>query len=169
MRTHLQAVAASDAFDPEYDRIDKAHQAEVNAVPHVTKPGGGYGHTLSTANTHDVARARRGSSSLRYVETCAYDDVKAEQEFVDAADARDEVIEGIHRKYNWDAVNKRYDALQSAMLDTENVLLQTPAPDGEAVLWKVERLYKPGDGIWSEGIEDQTYADLHRFLSTGRA
>jgi hypothetical protein len=44
-----------------------------------------------------------------------------------------------------------------------------PAPDGEALLWKVQQLYKPGEGEWSEGVEDQTHADLRRLLSGGRA
>ena len=44
-----------------------------------------------------------------------------------------------------------------------------PAPDGEALLWKIERLYKPGEGMWEEGYEDQTHADIRRFLLNGRA
>jgi hypothetical protein len=168
MAVHLQAVAASDAYDAEYDRIYKAHHAEVESLPHVSMPNG-YGGVRTTANRHDVLAARHGCRTLRYVETCAYDHVKAEQAFVDAADKRDAKIAAIDRKYNWEAVNEHYEALQSAIVDTQSVLLNMPAPDSAAALWKVERLYKPGDGISGEEVEDQAYADLHRFLSIGRA
>jgi hypothetical protein len=124
---------------------------------------------LTTANRFDVIGARLDCASLRYVEACAYADVKARQEFVDAADKRDELIAEIDQRFDWDAVNERTDALSDAICDAEAVLLDMPAPDGEALLWKVNRLYKPGEGIWSEGVEDQTHSDLHRFLSSGRA
>jgi hypothetical protein len=60
-------------------------------------------------------------------------------------------------------------ALQAAICDTETVLINMPARDGEALLWKVQRLYNLGDGIGREGVEDQTHGDLRRFLSSARA
>lgn len=59
--------------------------------------------------------------------------------------------------------------MAKALGEAETALLNMPAPDGEALLWKVDRLYTPGEGIWSEGVEDQTCADLRRFLLQGRA
>jgi hypothetical protein len=70
---------------------------------------------------------------------------------------------------DWEAAFHHADELDDAVNAAETVLLDMPAPDGEALLWKVGRLYGPGEGIWSEGVEDQTNADLHRFLSHGRA
>jgi hypothetical protein len=169
MVNYERAVAASDAYDAEYEHIAAAHLSAVEAVPHVTMPSVARGRTVTTADRHDVLMARSSCRSLRYVEACAYDDLKADQAFVDAADKRDAVIAGIDRRFDWDAVNERYDALSSAIGDTETVLLAMPAPDGEALLWKVNRLYTPGEAGWAEGVEDQTHADLHRLLSTGGA
>jgi hypothetical protein len=129
----------------------------------------GYGGTFTTANAHHVSAARWSCKTLRYVETCAYDGVRANQLFVDAAEKRDAEIAAIDRRFRLDETNEHYEALTSAIFDAESVLLNLPAPDGEALLWKVKRLYSPGDGIWGEAVEDQTYADLHRFLSHGRA
>ena len=169
MANYERAVAASDAYDAEYEHIAAAHLSAIEAVPHVTMPNPDRGRTLTTANRHDVAMARSSCRNLRYVEVCAYDGVKENQAFVDAADKRDAVIAQIDRRFNWDAVNEHYDALSSAIGDTETVLLDMPAPDADALLWKVERLYRPGEGMWTEGVEDQTHADLSRFLSTRRA
>jgi hypothetical protein len=169
MAVHLGAVAASKAFDLEYDRISTAHAAAVDAVPHVTVSNPDRGRTLTTANRFDLPMARSSARELRYVKTCAYEGVKQDHAFLVAAEKREAKIAKIDRRFNWDAVNEHTDALANAICETEAVLLDMPAPDGEALQWKVNRLYKPGDGIWSEGVEDQTHADLHRFLSTGRA
>jgi hypothetical protein len=67
------------------------------------------------------------------------------------------------RRAEWEAAFHHADELDDAVNAAETVLLDMPAPDGEALLWKVGHLYGPGEGIWSEGV------DLHRFLSTGRA
>ena len=70
---------------------------------------------------------------------------------------------------DWEAAFHHADKMDEAVSAAETVLLDMPAPDGEALLWKVARLYTPGEGIWSEGVEDQTNADLHRLLSQGRS
>jgi hypothetical protein len=70
---------------------------------------------------------------------------------------------------DWEAAFHHADKMDDAVGAAETVLLDMPAPDGEALLWKVNRLYKPGEGIWSAEYEAQTSADLHRFLSNGRA
>lgn len=58
------------------------------------------------------------------------------------------------------------DTADDRVSEAEQRLLDLPAPDGAALLWKVNRLYAPGEGIWSEGIEDQTHSDLHRLLGS---
>jgi hypothetical protein len=166
----LQAAQkASDDFDAQFWRIEEAFKAEADKVPHVTIESGGYGRPLTTADQDVVRRARHGSASLRYVEICAYADVKAEQQLADAADARDAQIKAIDDRLGRSTANDHYDKLSEAICDAESVLLKMPAPDGEALLWKVNRLYAPGEGIWEPDYEAQTQADLRRLLSTGRA
>jgi len=164
-----RAKAASDAYEVEYWRVEAAYRADVDKVPHVTSGDMGMGRRISTADSDEVRRMRAGLVSVRYLETCAYVDHKARQDFIDAADARDAQIAAINQLHRWDAVNEHYDNLSSAICAAEEALLNLPAPDGEALLWKVNRLYAPGEGIWSADYEAQTHADLHRFLSNGRA
>jgi hypothetical protein len=85
------------------------------------------------------------------------------------ADERDAEIERLDKLHGWSAAHDTYEAAIARQCDAEGQLLRMPAPDGEALMWKVESLYKPGDGLWGEGVEDQTHADLRRFLLTGRA
>lgn len=162
-----RAKAASDAYDSPFWRIEDAFKAEFDKVPHVTVEI--YGRQISTANWDEVAMARSSGRSIRYVEECAYEGVKAHQQLVDAADARDAKIKAIDDRLGRSAANERYDALSDAIVRAEEVLLKMPAPDGEALLWKVNRLYAPGEGIWEPDYEAQTHADLRRFLSVGRA
>ncbi|MEG3154460.1 hypothetical protein [Sphingomonas sp. RB1R13] len=72
-------------------------------------------------------------------------------------------------RVEWEAAFHQADKMDSAISAAEKVLLDMPAPDPQAVVWKVDRLWMPGEGIWSEGVEDQAYADLRRFLLGGRA
>ena len=141
----------------------------MDRVPHVTSGDIDWGGTVSTENEGDVRRFRSSLAAVRYIEPCAYADHKAQREFIDAADKRDVVIAAISARLGYAATGQRCDLLADAVNDAEAVLLNMPPPDGEALLWRVDRLYTPGEGIWAEGVEDQTYADLRRLLSQGRA
>jgi hypothetical protein len=162
-----RAKAASDAYEVEYWRIEAAYKADVDKVPHFTVEIDG--RSISTADSRQVAWARHDARNIRYVEACAYNSVRQRQQLADAADARDARIAAINQHHRWDAVNEHYDGLSVAICDAEEVLLNMPAPDGEALLWKVNRLYAPGAGIWEPSYEAQTHADLRRILSHGRA
>ncbi len=164
-----RAKATADAFDPDLWRIDDAYRAEAEQVPHATVEGGGYGRTLTTADHDVVMYARTDCKRLRYVEACAYSDARARHQFVVLADARDAKLDAIDRRLGFSAAHDHSDKLSEAIGDAEEVLLRMPVPDGDALLWKVTRLYPEGEGVWSEGWEAQTHADLRRLLSNGRA
>ena len=106
-----RAKAASDAFDAPFWRIEEAFKVEADNVTHVTVEGGGYGRPMTTADRDVVMYARGSCRDLRYVETCAYADAKARQQFVDAADARDDLITEIDKRLGRSAANDHYDAL----------------------------------------------------------
>jgi hypothetical protein len=178
MADHLRALAASDAYDAEIDAITNAYRSAVEKVAHVTlRPDPHTGHMapVSTADECLVKRARRevadeAAGRLRYDPLPGLREHSTlMHDLAAAADARDAEIKRIDEQTGYSVGHEHYDALQTAICDTETVLLNMSAPDGEALLWKINRLYKPGDGIWSEGVEDQTHADLQRFLSDGRA
>lgn len=179
MADHLRAVAASDAFDARINAITNAYRKTVEKVPHTTlRPDPYTGHTtpITTADEWFVARARRhvaevdaGKCWLDPAFPSLHEHLQLCRDVVAAADARDAEIKRIDERTGYSAGHEHYDALTTAICDTETVLLNMPAPDGEALFWKVERLYSPGEGIWAAGVEDQTYADLRRFLLNGRA
>lgn len=167
MASHDRAKAAADAFDGPFWRIEDAYKAEVDKLPHVTITSGS--RPMSTSDEYEVRHARADAQSLRYVEICAYADVKARYELAAAADVRDAKIAAIDRRLGRTAANDRSDALSDAICVAEEVLLKMPAPDGEALLWKVNRLYPECGGMWAEGYEAQTHADLRRLLARGQA
>jgi hypothetical protein len=160
------AKKAGDDFDARFWRIEEAFKAETDKIPHVTIDGGGYGSPLTTADRDVVQWARRDRASLRYVEICAYADAKARHHLAVAADARDAQIAVIDQRLGRSAANNHYDALSETIGDAEEVLQKMPAPVGKALLWKVNRLYAEGEGIWEAGYESQTHADLRRLLAS---
>ena len=90
-----RAKAASDAYEPEYWRIEAAYRADVESVPHVMVQTAS--RSVSTADLHEVAWARHSARNTRYVEACAYDLVRDNQRLADAADARDAQIAAINQ------------------------------------------------------------------------
>ena len=161
------AHKASDDFEPAISRIEEAYQAAIKDVPHVIVDVSN--RPISTENQQQVMWARSSARNIRYVEASAYADVRANQQLVEAADARDAQISAIDKRLGRSDAHDQYDALSEAITAAEDVLLKMPAPDGEALLWKVDRLYSEGQGIWAPGFETQTHADLRRLLTTGRA
>jgi hypothetical protein len=155
------AIAASDSFDAEYDRISEAYKAEVAGIPHVETNFSG--RRVSSADPFEVRSARRSASDIRYVETCAYADVKERQDFVDAVNARDALVMEIDERLGYSEASDRYDALAHAIAEAEETLLRLPAPNGTAVLWKVEHLFDRAPYVREQG--PQVLFDLHRFLS----
>jgi hypothetical protein len=77
-------------------------------------------------------------------------------------------------RHGYSAANDRLDAAANAYSDTTSKLLEMPAPDGEALLWKLDYLfgdtvegdYSPG---WSASIMQTVMTDAQRLLSAGRA
>lgn len=158
MAAYLEADRKSSALRPRLDKINEAYQEGRKALPEV-------------ASDWEVRRARNAWSGVGYLEDVGdnYERYRAYHALVKADDERKAKLEALDKRLGWTAINDRYDALTEAMSQAETALLSVPAPDGEALMWKVERLYTPGEGIWGEGYEDQTHADLRRFLLSGRA
>lgn len=166
-----RAQAAADAFTTKVERINDAFDRLKSKVPHVEVPNpyGPPSSKTSTANHHHVQWARGSARDVRYLEECAYETHRSEMALVDAANAREAKIARIDARLGYSASNDHHDALCEAICDAEQRLLNIPAPDGDALLWKINKLYQPGSGMWASGFEEQTVADLHRFLSSGRA
>ncbi len=167
------AQAASDAFDSELDAIDAAHRAAVQEVPHVTLRPDPHTGRLSPVTTADEPFVREARRLVRDIDEgrCRIDPICSLQdhlqlcrELVAAADARAATLRSIDERLGWSAAHEHYEALTSRICDCQATLLNMPAPDGEAVMWKVQNLYAPGDGVWEASYEAQTHSDLRRFL-----
>ena len=71
-------------------------------------------------------------------------------------------------------IDEHHEALSEAHCDADSVAMATPAPDGEALAWKMAQLFGPKamegeDGHlppWTQSYVAQTFADIARL--TGR-
>jgi hypothetical protein len=64
--------------------------------------------------------------------------------------------------------DERYEAFGEAIADAESALMDIPAPDLEALRWKLDQLLEPNSehstAAWSRDYVAQTVADYHRLL-----
>lgn len=71
------------------------------------------------------------------------------------------------RNSRFDEAGERMDELNDVTGDIETELMERPAPDGKAALWKFRRLYT-GDNVgtaWNPDYIKQANIDIERFLS----
>ncbi|WP_260482359.1 hypothetical protein [Sphingomicrobium flavum] len=156
MKAREDAIAESEALGPTLDRISAARQRLLAKIPPV-------------GSEFDLRMARHSVKNTRFIEPCAYDDHKKSVALVDAADRRDVKVARIDRRLGWHEANERYDELSAKWAEADQALLDIPAPDGDALLWKVNHLWEEGDTIWSPSVEKQTRRDLERFLKGGES
>jgi hypothetical protein len=69
---------------------------------------------------------------------------------------------------HWARGNEQLDALCHSSCKLDDTIMDTPAPDRDALLWKIETFFGPDDTVWTGGFADQFYADARRLLA-GRA
>lgn len=67
------------------------------------------------------------------------------------------------------AYNERHDAIVERWSEAQDALVALPAPDAEALLWKISYLFTASDTAWTEDYTAQFHSDAARLLSTGRA
>lgn len=169
MAEYRRLEREAEALYRKTEEVDALFFAARKKVPHTVVEA--YGSKISTEDEREVSLARWRLQHTGFIEDLGenWDAHRAYDRLVKAYDARKAEIEAIDQRIGWSAAHDAYDTAIGRQIDAEQTLLKMPAPDGEALLWKVERLYTPGEGIWNEGVEDQTHADLRRFLLNGRA
>lgn len=153
-----EAERKSAALKGRVDAINAAYREGLAALP-------------EAASDWDIRQARGAQQQLRYLEDLGdnYDRYRGYHTLIQTDDARKAKIAALDKRLGWTAINERYDAISEEICEAQAALLDMPAPDGEALLWKIAQLYTPGDGIWEADYEQQTHADLRRFLLNGRA
>lgn len=155
---YIQARRESDALENRVVAINEAFQKGCEALPTVAGPS-------------KIREARSAMQRLAYIENIGdnFERYRGYHAIIQADDARQVQVAAIDKRLGYTEVNNRFDVLLDRYNEAERVLLDMPAPDGEALLWKISKLYVPGEGVWAEGVEDQTHADLRRLLLNGRA
>lgn len=165
-----QALAAYRSADAEDDRIAVLYWAEVEAIPDRVEQKHGIGHgIMSAANRPDVSMAYRALAAV-------YDEnVKAQyQPYLDAcrrlvnhAALRQKKIAEIDQRLGYSTASEHFDQTIRVLSAKESALVQMPAPDRSALLWKIEKLLMVEDDStspWTGEYVSQTLADARRLL-----
>lgn len=81
-------------------------------------------------------------------------------------------LQAVNDRYGYDASTERYEAALDALCDAQASLILTPAPHGEALLWKLEHVMEVNNGSsagYCEEWVNAIMADARRLLSAGTA
>jgi hypothetical protein len=72
------------------------------------------------------------------------------------------------QRSGFEEANDVFDALVERQCELHSLLVKMPAPDTEALLWKIEHLFSEAES-WEPEYTAQTFSDARRLLSHGRA
>ncbi|HZG10168.1 MAG TPA: hypothetical protein VEZ70_14425 [Allosphingosinicella sp.] len=173
-----RAKAEDAAFYRAYKELDARCEGEINKLPHITfGPDPFYGpEIITTESRFYVAAARRMVKDLAAGKRShdPHPNLMAHEEFgrrvVAAADERDAKVKAIRDRFGMGAAEDKWERLSNATYDAQWALMAVPAPDGEALLWKLNILMGDDAVTWdSEKVVDPFMADARRLLSHGRA
>lgn len=171
-----KAKAEDEAYDAIFNPVYDQWKAEVEAIPHRTfGPDLYIGRaTISTEDRVQIATVRKrvedadngkitcapGHAMEKHLELC--------REIVAFDDARQAQVKAIEDRLNWQELNDKWEAVGQAAYEAECEVLDTPAPDLPALLFKLEKLlHADEDGStspWCEQKVAQTMADARRLL-----
>lgn len=162
-----QAIGRKD------EEVQRAYFERAKAVPHVTLRPDPYTGRHNSVSTADERFALEARSLVRDVDAgkCHLDALPDLQEhlrlcreMVGAADRRQAELDAIDVELGRTASEKAYDAAVDRMGEARDALIAIPAPDGEALLWKLEWLFF-SDHLWDEEFAAPAIADAKRILS----
>lgn len=148
-----RAKAIDAADNARHEPIWQAYKAQRDAVPHGAATHSYTGRDISTEDLDEVRNARRRVREVAegrcYLETDRYPELRAHFEYCQrlaaAADEREAEIQRIDDRLGYEASAERNETLGQAAYEAEIALIETPAPDAEALLWKLERLFGKHD------------------------
>jgi len=142
--------------------VDAYAKAE-KAVPH-TSFINKHGQTTSTANDAQVRGCRASLKNVRYVERAAWEDVKAQQALVDAADARAARVASLPEKAALDRAEAESERLSDISYAAYVAVAKTPVASAALFQEKWAWLVKECDiATWHEEIA----ADIARIAARG--
>jgi hypothetical protein len=180
---YQEAKAADEAFNKIFDPIHDQRTAEVESLPlkdlppdrwlgRVRSPiGAGERRYHIRQSKRSVEEFDAGKVRLDEYVRADYEKHIAVCREVVAIDAQHAAaVEAIEKRLGYVQALERWEALGEASYDAEWRVMETPAPDGAALLFKLEKLLEvEQDGSiapWSESAVRQTVLDMRRVLGT---
>lgn len=170
--------AENAAFSARYEKAWKACSAECKEVPHVIlEPSKHTGRWhVSTADDWYVRRCRSDVAALNEGRM-RFDPLphlleheRQMRALVEAADARDAIIQSIRDRYGMDDLDDQSDDLGDRMADAQSTLMDLPAPDLSALRWKLDHLTEDAQGedgsmaCYGHSYVAQAMRDIARLL-----
>ncbi len=183
---YQRAKAAAEADNAAFERLEEAYLASFPSMDSIDfrqlSVFNGFGHNrLHIAYRMDVEQEWQDFLARENKTWWAVDPEQNRKTKERRRAALDSVLE-FRRKVEEHGKNTSYteaaernDRLDEASYNAKWDLIRTPAPDGEALLWKLETLFGPDacdNGSvtpWSEEAIAPVMADARRLLSKGRA
>lgn len=172
MAVFLEAERESNALSEELDHAHRAFLERCEKVPHVTlasDPYTGRYLPVSTADARAVAEARRLVRDVAEGR-CRLGPILELQKHYElfrqlaaAADERQALIGAIDAETGYSKAEQEHDSAVDKMCEARDALIAMPAPDGEALLWKLDWLFFT-DHVWNEDFVAPAIADARRML-----
>ncbi len=172
------ASAEDQAHNAVFDRLYARCKAAEERIPHVTlrpDPYTGQSTPVGTADRMFVQHARSWVEKIT-AGTMKLDPLSSLQEHFQlcrevaaAADERDAKVEAVRARFGMDEAEEKWEALGQRAYEAEWALMNTPAPDAPALLFKLEKLLETeregSTAPWAEKAVTQTIADARRLLA----
>lgn len=163
-----EADAKANKALVESARIEAAYLAEAEKVPHFIgkdDPYSGITAKLTTSNPEHIRHARRSIRDVIHYEDLPGipEHMEACRELVEAAEAREQQLRAIDQKLGRTAASERYDAAVDRLCEAKDRLIAMPAPDGDALFWKLDYLFF-SENYWQKDFVGQTVEDARRLL-----
>ena len=178
-----RAKSEDAAFNQVFDVLHERRTAEVDAIPVLPLPADEYvrraaGETEGASDrSYWVKRARADveewDSGKVHTEECIREDYERHIAACRAVIAIDDeyraAVKEIDRRLVYDDAEEKWEALGEAVYEAAWALMAVPAPDGPALLWKLDYLMevRPDGSISNYSAESsgQTVADMRRLLA----
>jgi hypothetical protein len=174
MAAFKRAENAWEASSSRIDAIEETFFELRKNIPHTTVGPDFYTGRTQPVSTEDismVAQARRLVKDLSEGRRWHEPGIPGLEEHTQfcralaaAEDKRDAQIEALDAELGYSKANDAHDTALDKMVEARDRLIEMPAPDGEALLWKLDWLLFSDGAIWQKEYVAQTAKDACRML-----
>lgn len=162
----------ADALGEKWDRLAEAREAAMPSSDHIDFREFAFTPKLEVLHSYDLDRHERHQLADEGKTWWAKDPEAFRAKVRAACDAvrqwrcDKEALDG---RLDFTRVSQQQEDASEAYSAALDVLVELPAPDAEALLWKIRYLFTSTDTAWVEEYTAQFHRDAERLLSTGRA